>query len=83
MPLAPFVRQLAEDSRQLAYTYPRELVQLGLSRESAQLLISRARAWNERSRFEVFEFFFGLDGVFAGPQPLPVPTNLKPERLRE
>lgn len=82
-PLAPFVQQLAKDSHELSYAYPRELVEVGLSRESAELLISRARGWKERSKYDIFHFFFGLDGLFVGHQPLPAATNAKPQRLRE
>lgn len=82
-PLAPFVGQLAKDSHELAFVLPRELVELGLSRQSAELLVNGARGWTERSRYDILHFFFGLDGVFAGPQPLPAATNAKPHRLRE
>lgn len=84
-PLTPFVERLAKNTQELSHAYPRELFALGLSREHSELLVRRACGWERRSKYDVLELFFGLDGVLASPRPFPIQgtPSAKPERWRE
>lgn len=81
--LVPFVQQLCTDSHGLAFVRPSELVELGVSREMAKLLTARALGWMDRPKYDLLEFFFGVDGVFTRRQTPAARERVKPARFQD